>query len=77
MLSPILEKLTDPSEGCESGSGRDVDLVTVDTKAHAELAAKYQVTALPTVIAFKDGEPVTMFRGALPESKVREFLQRL
>ncbi|KLO10559.1 thioredoxin-like protein [Schizopora paradoxa] len=77
MLSPILEKLTDESADCRTGSGREVDLVTIDTDAHGELAAKYQVTALPTVIAFKDGEPADKFRGALPESEVRKFLERL
>ena len=43
MLSPILEKLTDESANFRSGSGREVDLVTIDTDTHGELAAKYQV----------------------------------
>jgi len=34
-----------------------------------------QVRALPTVIAFRDGEPVARFVGALPEAKVTEFLK--
>lgn len=77
MLSPVLEKLTGSSEACQTGSGRGVDLVTVDTDAHGPLAEKYRVTVLPTVLAFKDGEPVTLFRGALPEAKVLELLQQL
>ena len=36
-----------------------------------------QVRALPTVIAFQDGEPVANFVGALPETKVAEFLKSL
>lgn len=43
MLSPILEKLTDDAEGLKSGSGRPVDLVTVDTDVESELAHKYKV----------------------------------
>lgn len=44
MLSPILEKLTaDPS--VKSGSGRPVDLVTVDTDTETELAMKYKVVS--------------------------------
>lgn len=34
-----------------------------------------QVRALPTVMAFKGGEPVAQFTGAIPESKVAEFLK--
>ena len=34
-----------------------------------------QVRALPTVVAFQDGERVAHFVGALPESKVTEFLK--
>ena len=36
-----------------------------------------QVRALPTVIAFRDGEPVAKFVGAIPEAKVAEFLESL
>ncbi|KAI0929064.1 hypothetical protein AcW1_006113 [Taiwanofungus camphoratus] len=74
MLSPILEKLTaDPS--VKSGSGRPVDLVTVDTDTETELAMKYKIRSLPTVIAFKDGEAVSQFIGGVPEASVRKFLQ--
>lgn len=36
-----------------------------------------QIRSLPTVIAFKDGEPVSQFMGAMPEQSVRNFLQGL
>lgn len=36
-----------------------------------------QVRALPTVIAFRDGEPVDQFVGALSESAVRDFVRKL
>lgn len=44
---------------------------------HDFLNIAVQVRALPTVIAFEDGEPVANFVGALPESKVTEFLKSL
>ncbi|KAF9651520.1 thioredoxin-like protein [Thelephora ganbajun] len=74
VLGPILEKVT--KDGVlTSSSGKPFDLVTVDTDNQGELAMKYGVRALPTVIAFKDGEPVAKFVGAIPESKVTEFLK--
>jgi thioredoxin-like negative regulator of GroEL len=42
---------------------------------HLKLKFPIQVRALPTVIAFKDGEPVAKFVGAIPEPKVAEFLK--
>nr|AIT83213.1 thioredoxin-like protein [Inonotus obliquus] len=69
MLSPILAKLTatENTESVKTGSGRSLDLVTIDTEEQGELAMKYEVRALPTVIAFKDGKPVEKFVGALAE----------
>lgn len=42
---------------------------------HDFLNFTIQVRALPTVIAFRDGEPVARFVGVLPEPKVAEFLE--
>jgi len=76
LLSPILEKLTnDPT--LKSGSGRSLDLVTVDTDAEFNLGLKYKVRSLPTVIAFRDGEVVDQFTGALNEPGVRAFLAKV
>ncbi|KAF9792117.1 thioredoxin-like protein, partial [Thelephora terrestris] len=72
VLGPILERVTG---ALTSGSGGTFDLVTVDTDEQVELAKKYGVRALPTVIAFKGGEPVKQFVGAIPEPKVAEFLK--
>lgn len=43
MLSPILEKLT-ADEAVKTGSGKSIDLVTVDTDAEVELAQEFQVS---------------------------------
>jgi len=76
VLGPILEKVTKDG-ALTSGSGKPFDLVTIDTDQQVELAMKYEIRALPTVIAFQDGESVGQFVGALPESKVTEFLKSL
>ncbi|KAH9956620.1 thioredoxin-like protein [Russula dissimulans] len=74
VLSPVLEKLTGNAE-IKTGSGRSIDLVTMDTDEHGALAQRYGVSALPTVVAFRDGEPVNKFVGVLPEGGVRKFLE--
>jgi thioredoxin-like negative regulator of GroEL len=42
-----------------------------------ELAQEYKVRAMPTVIAFRDGQPVNQFVGALNEAGVRAFLEKI
>jgi thioredoxin 1 len=36
-----------------------------------------QIRSLPTVIAFKDGEPISQFLGAMPEGSVRNFISKV
>ncbi|KAN0077199.1 Thioredoxin-like fold [Tylopilus felleus] len=76
MISPILEKLTEDSS-IKTASERSLDLVTVDTDKEFELAQKYQIRSLPTVMAFRDGKLINHFIGALSEGDVRKFLQQL
>lgn len=68
-LGPILEKVVDEYAG-------KVRLAKVDTDAQMQLAAVFGIRSLPTVVLLKDGQMVDGFMGALPESGVREFLQR-
>ncbi|HEX3125645.1 MAG TPA: thioredoxin [Rhodanobacteraceae bacterium] len=68
-LTPILEKVVASYNGA-------IRLAKVDTDAEMQLAAAFGVRSLPTVVLVKDGQMVDGFMGALPESAVREFLQR-
>ncbi|GAA6038566.1 hypothetical protein JCM8097_004634 [Rhodosporidiobolus ruineniae] len=68
-LSPVLERVISEESGA--------DLMTIDTDAHVELAQKYKITSLPTVLAFKSGEIVGKFIGAQPEAGVKNFLQKV
>jgi len=78
LLSPILEKITTDPE-IKSGTGLPLDLVTVDTDDPDgfELGQKFKVRVLPTVFAFRNGELVDNFVGALNERDVRKFLERV
>jgi putative thioredoxin len=69
-LGPMLERL----EREYAGRFR---LVKVNSDQNAELAAQFRVRSIPYVVAFVDREPVDAFVGALPESQLREFIERL
>ena len=66
-LGPTLERLTDEAGGV-------FELAKVDVDQNQELAGQMGVQGIPTVVAFKDGLPVSQFTGALPEAKVKEWL---
>jgi len=69
-LKPVLEKLA-------AEYGGKFLLAKINSDDNQELATRYGVRGIPSVKAFVDGEPVDEFSGALPESEVRAFLDRL
>ncbi|KAJ7085809.1 thioredoxin-like protein [Mycena belliarum] len=77
-LSPILRDLTDTHT---TGSGAPLDLLTIDIENEADggwdLGQRFKVRALPTVIAFRKGERLAQFVGALNEGGVKKFIDGL
>ena len=69
-LKPILEKLA-------AEYGGKFLLAKVNSDDNQELATRYGVRGIPSVKVFINAEPVDEFSGALPESEVRAFLDRL
>jgi putative thioredoxin len=69
-LTPVLEKLAAEYRG-------KFMLVTINSDENQELAAQFGVRGIPNVKAFVGGKLVDEFSGALPESAVREFLDRV
>jgi putative thioredoxin len=69
-LTPILEKAVKAAKG-------KVKLVKMDIDKHPDIPGQMGIQSIPAVIAFYNGQPVDGFMGALPESQVTEFLQRL
>jgi putative thioredoxin len=69
-LGPMIEKAVREARG-------KVRLVKINVDENQDLAAQMRVQSIPAVYAFKDGRPVDAFVGALPESQVKQFVQRL
>ena len=68
-LTPVLEKLAAQSDGA-------VRLAKMNIDEHPAVAQQLQVQSIPAVFAFKGGQPVDGFMGALPESDVKKFLEK-
>jgi len=69
-LGPSLEKAVAATKGA-------VKLVKVDIDRNPAYAGQLRVQSIPAVFAFVDGQPVDGFMGALPDSQVREFVDRM
>jgi putative thioredoxin len=69
-LTPILEKVVKAAKG-------KVKLVKMDIDQHPDIPGQMGIQSIPAVIAFSNGQPVDGFMGALPESQVVAFLERL
>lgn len=69
-LTPTLEKVADERNGAFL-------LAKLDTDANPMTASAFGVQSIPTVIAFKDGQPVTGFVGAYPEPDVNRFIDTI
>jgi len=70
VLGPTLERLADEYQG-------GFELAKLDVDTNQSLAGRFQVQGIPTVIAFRDGEAVDRFTGALPESQIRAWLRNI
>ena len=64
-------------EGIVQAAGGAVKLVKINIDENQQLAAQLKIQSIPTVYAFKDGQPVDGFQGALPESQLKEFIERV
>ena len=69
-LTPILEKAV-------RAAGRKVKLVKMNIDEHPQIAGQLGVQSIPAVFAFQRGQPVDGFMGALPESQIKSFIERL
>ena len=69
-LGPILEKAVKASDG-------KVILTKMDIDKHPEVAGQMGIKSIPAVVAFVDGKPVDALMGAVPESQIKTFFDKL
>ena len=69
-LGPMLEKIV-------RSYGGKVKMVKINVDENQQLAAQMQVQSIPAVFAFKEGKPVDGVMGALPESQLKSFIEKL
>jgi putative thioredoxin len=69
-LGPLLEKVV-------REAGGQVRMVKINIDENPRIAQQLRIQSIPAVYAFDDGQPVDGFVGALPESQIRSFVQRL
>jgi len=69
-LGPLLEKVVTEANG-------SVKMVKIDIDQNQNLAQQLRIQSIPAVYAFYQGKPVDAFQGALPESQLKEFIEKL
>lgn len=70
MMSSILEKVNAQLKG-------RLQVVKIDTDKYPQLASQYQIHALPTVVLFKNGQPLERIEGVVPAEQLIQRLQTL
>jgi putative thioredoxin len=69
-LGPMLERAVAAAKGA-------VRMVKINIDENQEIAQQLRIQSIPTIFAFKDGQPVDGFMGAIPESQINLFIQNL
>ena len=67
MLMPIIEEL--------AGEVTEAKICKVNVDDEPELAAKYQVMTIPTLVVIKDGEVAKKSSGVIPKNAILEMLK--
>ena len=68
-LSPVLEEIENTLEN-------KVKIVKIDADANREIMKKYSVSGLPSLLIFKNGEPVERMAGMIPKSTIISNIEK-
>lgn len=69
-LGPVLERIAEDPES-------DFILAKLNTEHNPRTAARYNVRSIPNVKAFRNGQIVNEFTGAIPEALVKQFIKKV
>ncbi|AQL56452.1 thioredoxin [Abyssicoccus albus] len=69
MIAPVLEEVATEMDG-------KANVVKVDVDENQSLAARYEVMSIPTLIVFKDGEPVDKVVGFQPKENLVQVIEK-
>ena len=70
MVAPIIDELAAEYNG-------KVKVMKLNTDENPEIAGQYQVMSIPTILIFKNGQPVERLVGAMPKRRFKEVLDSL
>ncbi len=70
MLSPVVEEVAQENED-------NLKVVKVDVDQNSEISAQYQIASVPTLMFFRNGEPVDSIIGAVPKSEIENKISGL
>ena len=70
MVAPVVEELAGDYDG-------KIKVAKVDVDANPEIAGKYGIRSIPTMLFFKDGKPVNQVVGAVPKQVLQEQLDAI
>lgn len=70
MVAPIIEELAQEYAG-------KLKVVKLNTDEAPEIAGRYQIMSIPTIIFFKDGQPVEKLIGARPKQQFKQVIDSL
>ncbi len=68
MVAPIIDELAEEY-------GDRVDFVKLDIDENARTASSYSIMSIPTLLIFKNGEPVSHMVGVRPKSELKQNLE--
>ena len=68
MLGPVIEEV--------SNEISDVQIIKVNVDEHGDIAQKYGVMSIPTLILFKDGKEINKSIGFMPKEDMLEFINK-
>ena len=70
LLAPVLEELAEDMKG-------KAEIVKVDVDQEGDLAMKFGIMSVPTMIVFKNGEAVKQISGYQPKTQLANILNQL